>query len=336
MPVGSPIVTTWLGSLDWLAAISLGLQLLVLGTLSFVVYRRFFRGSQAEPLLKGLFITLLGSIGLWGIARTFGLALLELVFGTSIQLLLIGLIVIFQPELRRILLYLGQPERFTRNFMHQVQPGQLRTEKLIKTLCDVARHLSRQHTGALIVVELTEHPTQNTLEAGTELNAALSPELLLTIFHPNTPLHDGAIIINHLNRVVAAGVLLPLTEDPNLSWQYGTRHRAAIGMSETSDCLCLVVSEENGIISLVQQGTIKRLLRYDDLRPALEERLIKQDEEKGLNGLAQWSERWLNWLTTGIKEAKKNISPSDSGLSKKGFLSKVPDSESGTPGSIKV
>ena len=98
-------------------------------------------------------------------------------------------------------------------------------------------------------------------DVGTKLNADLSTELLLTIFHPNTPLHDGAVVING-PKIISAGVLLPLTEDPKLSWKYGTRHRAAIGMSETSDAACLVVSEETGDVSITLDGTLKK---YEDL-----------------------------------------------------------------------
>ena len=98
-------------------------------------------------------------------------------------------------------------------------------------------------------------------DVGTRLNADLSTELILTIFHPNTPLHDGAVVING-DKIISAGVLLPLTEDPKLSWKYGTRHRAAIGMSESSDSACLVVSEESGDVSVAIDGTLKR---YEDL-----------------------------------------------------------------------
>ena len=98
-------------------------------------------------------------------------------------------------------------------------------------------------------------------DVGTKLNADLSTELLLTIFHPNTPLHDGAVVING-DKIISAGVLLPLTEDPKLSWKYGTRHRAAIGMTETSDAACLVVSEETGDVSIALDGNLKK---YEDL-----------------------------------------------------------------------
>ena len=113
-------------------------------------------------------------------------------------------------------------------------------------------------------------------DVGTMLNADLSTELVLTIFHTNTPLHDGAIVVNG-SKIISAGVLLPLTEDPKLSWKYGTRHRAAIGMSEHSDAICLVVSEETGDVSIAIDGVLKK---YDDiatLKTDLENLLIDKD-----------------------------------------------------------
>ena len=98
-------------------------------------------------------------------------------------------------------------------------------------------------------------------EVGTSIDAKVSTELILTIFHPNTPLHDGAMVIEG-NKILSAGVLLPLTEDPKLSWKYGTRHRAALGMSEVSDAACLVVSEETGDVSICMDGMLKK---YEDL-----------------------------------------------------------------------
>jgi hypothetical protein len=120
------------------------------------------------------------------------------------------------------------------------------------------------------VLESPNHLGGNYLEAGTTLDARLSTEILLTIFHPNTPLHDGAVIVNPDNRVVAAGVLLPLTEDPKLSWQYGTRHRAAIGLTEVSDSHCIVVSEETGSISFVHEGMLEKMANADELKKRLE------------------------------------------------------------------
>ena len=123
-------------------------------------------------------------------------------------------------------------------------------------------------------------------EVGTSIDAKISTELILTIFHPNTPLHDGAMVIEG-SKIQSAGVLLPLTEDPKLSWKYGTRHRAALGMSEVSDAACLVVSEETGDVSICMDGLLKK---YDDLttlKSDLESILgikpTEKDEEKHIN-----------------------------------------------------
>ena len=112
-----------------------------------------------------------------------------------------------------------------------------------------------------MIVFQNEYSPSAYSDVGTKLNADVSTELILTIFHTNTPLHDGAVVIKN-NKILSAGVLLPLTEDPKLSWKYGTRHRAAIGLSEVSDCACLVVSEETGDVSLCMDGTLKK---YEDL-----------------------------------------------------------------------
>ena len=112
-----------------------------------------------------------------------------------------------------------------------------------------------------MIVFQNEYSPSAYSDFGTKLNSYISTELILTIFHTNTPLHDGAVVIKN-NKILSAGVLLPLTEDPKLSWKYGTRHRAAIGLSEISDCACLVVSEETGDVSLCMDGSLKK---YEDL-----------------------------------------------------------------------
>lgn len=175
--------------------------------------------------------------------------------------------VIFQPELRRFLGYLGQAD-FISKFFNSNQKTKDEKIDVIKELIEAVKFLSKTHTGALIVFQSDLSNTY--YDVGTKLNADLSTELLLTIFHPNTPLHDGAVVING-SKVISAGVLLPLTEDPKLSWKYGTRHRAAIGMTETSDAACLVVSEETGDVSIALDGTLKK---YEDLVS------LKQDLEK--------------------------------------------------------
>ena len=131
---------------------------------------------------------------------------------------------------------------------------------VIKELIESVKYLSKTRTGALMVLE-REEDVNSYSDVGIQLDAVLSTELILTIFHPNTPLHDGAVVISG-DTIKSAGVLLPLTEDPKLSWKYGTRHRAAIGMSEASESACLVVSEETGDVSIAMDGTLKK---YEDL-----------------------------------------------------------------------
>lgn len=251
--------------------VNFALQIIILTGLIYIVYVRFIRRSHAEQLLKGLFVMLLMFVGLWWMAFVLHMPMLEHVFAATIQVLFIGLIVIFQPELRRMLLFLGQGELF--GTQHGAQPQEeQKAEYLIQELTETVHFLSKSKRGALIVLESSTSHGGDYLEMGTLLDAKLSTELMLTIFHHNTPLHDGAVVIGPDNRLVAAGVLLPLTEDPKLSWQYGTRHRAAIGLTEISDSRCIVVSEETGSISLVEDGKLEKLANAEELRKALARR----------------------------------------------------------------
>jgi diadenylate cyclase len=251
----------------WLAG-NLLLQIVILTGIIYFVYVRFIRKSHAEQLLKGLFIMLMLCVAMWWLANIFHMPMLENIFAASIQILFIGLIVIFQPELRRMLLFLGQGELFGGSPAVQ-SPEESKAEYLIHELTETVRFLSKAKRGALIVLESANSHGGDYLEMGTPLDAKLSTELMLTIFHHNTPLHDGAVLIGPNNRVVAAGVLLPLTEDPKLSWQYGTRHRAAIGLTEISDSRCIVISEETGSISLVQNGKLEKITNPEEFRKTL-------------------------------------------------------------------
>jgi diadenylate cyclase len=243
-------------------------QIAFLTFIIYVIYIRFIRKSHAEQLLKGLFIMLLLFVGFYLFSALLRFEILTGVFAASIQILFIGLIVIFQPELRRMLLFLGQGELFGLGTLTASAEEQ-KAEYMIHEIGEAVHFLSKQKRGALIVLEAPTTHGGDYLEVGTALDAKLSTELLLTIFHPNTPLHDGAVIISPENRVVAAGVLLPLTEDPKLSWQYGTRHRAAIGLTEISDSRCIVISEESGSISLVEDGRLVKMSNAEELRKTL-------------------------------------------------------------------
>jgi diadenylate cyclase len=179
------------------------------------------------------------------------------------------MVIVFQPELRKLLVHLGQTKFVAKNlFTLKNQKNEQKTN-VVKEITEAVKYCSRVKRGALIVIQKEENKSFYN-EVGTSINADVSTELILTIFFPNTPLHDGAMVI-HNDKILAAGVLLPLTEDPKLSWRHGTRHRAAIGASEISDSACIVVSEETGDISIAIDGILRK---YDDITK------FKEDLEK--------------------------------------------------------
>lgn len=235
------------------------LEVFLIVLILYAFYKKFIKNTQSEKFVKGIFILIF--VWVFGeILVRFDLKILGMFLKSIVTLVSLSLIVIFQPELRRFLGFLGQVDFISRAFSSNNGKSES-DEKIdvIKEIVEAVRFLSKSHTGALIVFQ---NDLSNTYyDVGTRLNADLSTELLLTIFHPNTPLHDGAVVIND-SKIISAGVLLPLTEDPKLSWKYGTRHRAAIGMSEASEAACLVVSEETGDVSIALDGTLKK---YEDL-----------------------------------------------------------------------
>ena len=247
-----------LGTMDWSLSWVNIIEIAIIVAILYAFYKKFIKDSQSEKFVKGIFFL----IFLWVFSEILvrlDLKILGMFLKSIVTLISLSLIVIFQPELRRFLGFLGQADIFTRLFGNNNKQNSDDKIDVIKELIEAVKFLSKSHTGALMVFQKDLSNTYS--DVGTKLNADLSTELLLTIFHVNTPLHDGAVVING-PKIISAGVLLPLTEDPKLSWKYGTRHRAAIGMSETCDSACLVVSEETGDVSIALDGTLKR---YDDL-----------------------------------------------------------------------
>lgn len=240
---------------DWVSVS----EILIILAFVFGFYRRFIKNTQSEKLVKGLLFLVIAWI-VSEILIRLNLQILGVFLKSMVTLIALSLIVIFQPELRRFLGYLGQPG-FISKAIWKTSPHQS-GEKIdvVKEVIEAIKYLSKSRTGALIVFQ-KEISASSYFDVGTKLNADVTTELILTIFHPNTPLHDGAMVIKD-QKILSAGVLLPLTEDPKLSWKYGTRHRAAIGMSEVSDSACLVVSEETGDVSVSLDGVLKK---YEDL-----------------------------------------------------------------------
>lgn len=250
------------------------IEILVIVAVVLLFYKKYIRHTQSEKLVRGILFLFFAWV-FSEILTVLQLEILGMFLKSLVALIALSLIVIFQPELRRFLGYLGQPGFFSKTFFGINQnPNEAGSEKVdvIKELIEAVKYFTKTKTGALIVLQ-DEFDSLSYSEVGTRLNADVSAELILTIFHPNTPLHDGAVIIKD-KKILSAGVLLPLTENPKLSWKYGTRHRAAIGLTEISDCACLVVSEETGDVSIAMDGTLKK---YEDLVT------LKEDLEKILN-----------------------------------------------------
>lgn len=233
-------------------------EVLIIISLLILVYQKFIKDSQSEKFVKGAFAL----VFIWILSEfliAIDLQILGAFLRSVVLFVSLSLIVIFQPELRKLLGYLGQVGFINKLLSSSKKYSSNKSIDVIKEVIEAVKYLSKTHTGALMVFQ---GDLSNTFkDVGTILNADVSTELILTIFHINTPLHDGAIVISG-DKIISAGVLLPLTEDPKLSWKYGTRHRAAIGMTENTNSACLVVSEETGDVSITMDGILKK---YDDI-----------------------------------------------------------------------
>lgn len=234
-------------------------SLIDIGLVAFVIYWIFIliRGTRAVRIVLGLSILYLVYLG----AQLADLRLLSTLLQTGAVVGLFAIVVVFQPELRRALEQIGRFGSFSRFF---VSSDLTSAERVAREISRAARLLAGSKHGALIVIE-RETGLVDLAESGIPLHADLRAELLATIFYHGTALHDGAVIVSG-QKILAAGVLLPLSQNVLDSERYGTRHRAAIGISEQSDAIIVVVSEETGSISLVMRGRIERNLTEDQLR----------------------------------------------------------------------
>lgn len=241
---------------------------------AFLIYKFviFVRETRAEQLLKGIIVLFV----LTFIANFFNMYTTKWILDLVLVYGVLAIIIVFQPELRRALEQLGR-SNFLSKSLKQVQDEEIK--EYTKEITSAMASLARQKIGALVVIEKTTGLNEF-VESGTKLNADISFELLINIFIPNTPLHDGAVIIRK-GKILSASSFLPLTENKNLSKEFGTRHRAAIGVTERSDCLAIIVSEETGNISVAENGLIKRYLDEDTLEEILISTFsaIESDEE---------------------------------------------------------
>ncbi len=238
---------------------------------SYIIYKIFMliKETRAEMLVKGIALIIVIMI----VSDRVGLVTLYWLIKSAIQIGVIALIIIFQPELRRALEHLGRSRFFTKSLMITEEEVDNATKQIVEAVCN----LSSTKTGALIVIE-QETGLNDYVQAGIKLDAVLTSQLLENIFVVNTPLHDGAVIIRN-NRIAAAACFLPLTENYETNKKLGTRHRAALGMSENSDALVVVVSEETGNISLAINGKLTRNYNAERLKDILT-RVMKQKLNK--------------------------------------------------------
>lgn len=237
--------------------------------IAFIVYRFlifFKKGSKAGRIVIGIAILLAGSL----FSKTFGLYTVDWLFHNFWSQIVIALVIIFQPEIRKTLAQMGGSPIFGVTSAEEI--------KSIDEIVKAAISLSSKKIGALIVIE-REVSLRDYIEIGIPLDAKVSKELLMSIFHPTSPMHDGAVIIRG-NRVVAAGCFLPLALGADISKAYGTRHRAGIGLSEETDAVVIIVSEETGQISMAVKGELQTHLDLSTLRDILTELFSAKEEPR--------------------------------------------------------
>lgn len=255
-------------------------ELIDIVIVSYVIYKLILllRGTRAIQLLKGILVVVLA----WALSFVFHLNTLQWLMNQMFTYGVMALIIIFQPELRRALEQLGRGKLFSRSNSDVDQDVNRRIGEIVKTV----NNLSRRKIGALVVFE-RETGLNDYIESGIPLGSQISSELLINIFIPNTPLHDGAVIIRQ-NLIMAAGCYLPLSENPFISKELGTRHRAGIGMSEVSDAISVIVSEETGQISLAINGQIVRDIKEESMISKLYEELTMKNQTKDKSTFWKW------------------------------------------------
>jgi diadenylate cyclase len=257
---------------------------MTIATLQEVAARHWAHGLEILILAIGIYYAYLGLKGTRGLRVLTGLAtvvlvlaLLSQIFGLEViswllrslsAVVLLALVVIFQPELRRMLAQLGS---------HPIFGTQHQNREIVEVLAQTAFDLSNRHLGALVAIERGTD-IQSHIESGVIIDSRLAPELIVTIFHPKTPLHDGGIVVRH-DRIISAGCIFPVSQRPDLDRNLGLRHRAALGLTEESDAVVIVVSEETGSVSLCHAGKVERDFEPESLRKRLSELLLTPTDE---------------------------------------------------------
>lgn len=249
-------------------------QLVLIWLVVFAVFR-FLRGTRGARAFQGVFLILVATMVAANLVGTdTDYAPLHLLLRQFLGFAAIALVVVFQPEIRRALVRLGEA-RFFRG-------PSLAMESVINELVDAAEYLSKHKIGAILAIERSVG-LEGIVQAGTRIDGRVSADLIKSIFWPGTALHDMGVVIRG-DRMVAAGVQFPLAEGEEISQELGSRHRAAVGLSQEADCLILVISEETGSISLAERGQLLRRLSVDGLRAVLRKGLNQAPPPPETNG----------------------------------------------------
>lgn len=245
--------------------------LLDIGIVAFVFYKliQILRDSRAWQLLKGVIVILVLSV----VSNFLGFDTISYILNIILQVLPVLLVVLFQPEIRRALEGMGKGKF---NMFFKAQSVNQGASKSIEDVVSAAINMGKAKIGALIIFERDTNLGE-IIRTGTVVDAEISSQLLQLIFVPNTPLHDGAVIIRE-NKVYAAACFLPLSTNRAVSKELGTRHRAALGVTENSDCVSVIVSEETGHISVAVNGQLKRNMSENELREFLHSILMTKDD----------------------------------------------------------
>lgn len=276
--------------------------ILDLAIVVFLIYQliKIVKDSRAWQLIKGITFLIIAR----GLSAILNLTILNYLLSEVMNWGVILLIIIFQPEIRRALEQLGT-NKFTKFFGIDNKDLLTRTKEDIYKIVIAVNELAKASTGALIIIE-RDIKIRDIVSTGIVMESEISPQLLVNIFVPNTPLHDGAVIISN-NKIAAAACMLPLASDMDIAKELGTRHRAAIGISKESDSIAIVVSEETGKISVAKDGTLIADVREDVLRKILINNIITRrfTEEK------KETHKGFQKIKNRIKKQKKEISKTE-------------------------
>lgn len=271
----------YFSGLTWQSSIKDIADILIVSYLIYLMIL-LIRGTRAVQLLKGIFLLVVT----WALATWLNLYTLKWLMNQVFTFGVVTVLIIFQPELRRALEQLGRGKLFARTSAED-QDVTHRINEVIKAI----NYLARRKIGALIVFERNTG-LNDYMESGIKMESRLSSELLINVFIPNTPLHDGAVILRG-NQILAAGCYLPLSENPFISKELGTRHRAGIGVSEVSDAIAVIVSEETGQVSLAIDGQVVRDIKEESLISKLFDELRPQFRKmRNVNNKWNWRKLW--------------------------------------------